>query len=181
MVAGMLAHPVALLIGLVVVSVSNLMLYSLAPRATAIAPLRLAGGYAGAILACAAVSAAAIYVSPEDSRTVFHVPVEQYWNVLLREFLAVFVILCYATVVGIALVGAPVAFVLNARRRASVSWMVAASLAISALAATLFAMAFPSSISSFLTAAYVAGLHLVLTLGFCLGARIPWRADAPSA
>jgi hypothetical protein len=180
MFAGVLLHPMAVLISLSVVLVATVASYYAIPGARGISPSRLLGGYLGAIAVVTLVCAATSYVSPEEAQAVWKVPPEHYWSALWRQFLPSFVILCYATVLGIAVIGAPAIFVLNWKRRATVPWILVLAATISVLGA-LALESFIRSRHPLETVAYLVGGHLLLALGFSLGARIPWKVGSASA
>jgi hypothetical protein len=180
MFTAMLLHPIAVLIAVSVVLVATVVSYYAIPSARSISVARLVGGYLGALAVVVLICAVTGYVSPEEAQTVWKVPPENYWTALWREFLTLFVMLCYATVLGIAVVGAPAIFLLNWKQRATVPWVLVAA-AIISIGAALVLETFIASRNPVQTIGYLVGGHLLLALGFCLGARLPWKADSASA
>jgi hypothetical protein len=180
MLAAMLLHPMAVLISVCVVLVATVASYYVIPGARRITLSRLVGGYLGALLVVVLICAASSYVSPEEAQAVWKVPPENYWTALWHQFLTLFVTLCYATILGIAVIGAPAIFLLNWRQRATVPWILLVA-AIISIAAALLLETFIASRHAIQTIGYLVGGHLLLALGFCLGARLPWKVSRASA
>jgi len=181
MFAGLLLHPYAIAIALAVVVVASVASYYLIPSAMLIAPMRLVGGYLGALVVITAICAAISYVSPYEAETVWKVPPENYWSALGRQFLTSFVIFCYAAILGIAVVGAPAIFLLNWKRRATIPWVIGVSVLISLLAVVLLETFLAPSRNVLQTIGFITGAHVLLALGFCIGARLPWRSSGAAA
>ncbi len=192
-IAGLLMHPIAIAICVSFVWFLSSVMYGLyrhhSSKPSSIPPRRLVGGYLGAIVACALIAIVESYVSPQEATTVWHVPADQYWSVELHEFLDGFVLLTYCAIVGIAVVGAPVIFFLDHLGRASILWVLSASIVISLVASliitiVLVGISHPSDrpVHDFSSASplvpLLVGTHLFIALGFCLGARLPWQVKS---
>ena len=100
-------------------------------RRSGLSAARLAAGYVGALVALGLLVAATGYVSPEEASSIWHVPPDRYWPVLLRDLLNTWLAAATVAVVGISLVGVPTLVYLCHRRLATLPNLVLASLAIS--------------------------------------------------
>lgn len=179
MFVGVLLHPIAVLISVCVVLSATVLSYYAVPGARAISLSRLAGGYLGAVMVVVLICAVSSYVSPEEAKTVWKVPFESYWNALWREFLTLFVIFFYGSILGIAVVGAPAIFLLNWKQRATVPWILLIATIISIIAALIIVSVIAPR-NPMQTIGYLVGWHLLLALGFCVGAGLPWKLTRAS-
>lgn len=171
----LLTHPLAIAALVGIPLLSALALYSGNSTPRAIPPSRLAFGYVGIFVVCVFIAATSSFISPEEAFTKWRVPSDKYWSALFREFLVICVLLIYSSFLGFAIVGAPVTFALARRGLATVPWVLVASVVISSIA-SLFLTQF--SYRSYAQIAFdilfLVGGHLLLALGFCVGARLPW-------
>jgi hypothetical protein len=175
--ASMLLHPVAVVALVVVVSLSSVLLLKAGGPRFPIARSQLLFGYLGATVICIVVAGVSSYVPPEEALSKWHVPPENYWEALRNEFTVLLVLFMYAALIGIALVGAPIIFALARAGRATAPWLLLTSVIISLVGAWLLVQINqPSSASFMRDAPYIAGLHFLVALGFCVGARLPWRS-----
>ena len=182
MVAALFMHPIAIALGLGVVFLCGLVLYSGRGTAPPLSKRQLALGYLGIVLVCLGIAAASTYVSPEEALAQWHVPAEHYWGAILNEFVAVSVALAYLSVIGTAVIGAPIIFALARRGFGTVPCVLGASIIISLLGAVVLVwFSQPSSASFTRDAPYFVGTHLLLALGFCVGAGLPWSFRARNA
>ena len=180
--AAMLARPMPLVVAVLIVIASSVAIYRFAPGASSISRMRLLGGYIGAIATCALISAASSYVPVHEAQAVWHVPPERYWSALLNEFLVLFVLMAYVSILGIALIGAPAVFLLNRWNRATVPWVTVASIVISLVASVIVVLfSQPSNTTFANTVPMLVGAHALLALGFSIGARLPWRSRGVAA
>lgn len=174
--AAVLMQPFAVVLLIVVVFLSTYILYSGNKKSPSITLWQLASGYIGVITVCLLLAAILSYVSPEEAATKWHVPAEHYWNVLFKEFLVSSILLVYFSMFGVAIIGGPIVLALARRGLASVPWILAASVAVSVIVTSTLMRYSQSSSSSFVSdALLLIGTHLLLALGFCLGARLPWH------
>jgi len=136
---------------------------------------QLALGYLGVVVVCLIVAAVSAYVSPEDAVQRWHIPRDQYWASLFRTFALLSVVLTCLSILGVAVIGAPIIFALASRGLGRVPYILAASIIVSLVVAfALAALTQPSSATFARDAPYLVGLHLLLSLGFCIGAGLPW-------
>lgn len=180
MFAGLLLHPIAVAILVSIVAVASVASYYSISDARRISARRLLGGYLGAVFAAVLICAATSYISPEEAQRVYRVPAENYWSALWHTFLTMFVILFYVTLVGIAVVGVPAILFLNSKQRATVPWILLVATIISIAGAVILEI-FVRSKNPLLTIGAVVGGHWLLAIGFCLGARLPWKGTGASA
>lgn len=174
--AGMLRHPIGIAVLVAAVLLSAAALYSGRRVSAPISPKRLAFGYIGAVVVCLGIAAVSSYVPREEALTKWHVPSENYWEAVFNQFAVLATLLTYFTVLGIAIVGAPVIFAMARRGFGSIPWVLLASVVISLGAAlVLVQLSQPSNASFARDAPGLAGAHLLLSLGFSLGAGLPWR------
>lgn len=137
---------------------------------------RLVSGYVGALCALAVVVAAMSYVSPEDSASVYQVPPDRYWSVLIGEFIGTFIVAAFATVIGISIVGIPMLLWLSRNGNATAPWLILSAVAISA-AVSIFLyglMHSSSNITLLGTFFLLVSTHVISAFGFSLAARLPW-------
>ena len=179
--AAMLWRPtgIAVLVGAVLLSVTAL--YAGRRVSAPISPKRLALGYLGAVGVCLGIAAVSSYVPREEALTKWHVPPENYWEAVFNQFAVLATLSTYFTVLGIAVVGAPVIFAMARRGFGSVPWVLLASTVISvATALVLIQDSQPSNVSFLHDAPGLIGVHLLLSLGFSVGAGLPWRRKPAS-
>lgn len=177
--ASLLLHPVAVIALIAVVSLSSILLLKAGGPRFPISRSRLLFGYLGAIVICIVVAGVSSYVSPEEAVSKWHVPPENYWETLRSEFTVLLVLFVYAALVGIAVVGAPIVVALARTGRATAPWLLLTSVIISLVGTWLLVqISQPSSASFIRDAPYIVGFHLLIALGFCVGARLPWRFAA---
>jgi hypothetical protein len=181
MFAGLLLHPIAVAVLVSIVALASVTSYYSIPVARRISARRLLGGYLGAVLAAVLICLAISLVSPEEAQRVYRVPAGKYWSALWHTFLTMFVILFYVTLIGIAVVGVPAILFLSSKQRATVPWILLVATLISIVFAIVLEFFVRSKSPSHTIAALVGGHWLLLALGFCLGARLPWRATRASA
>ena len=171
MVAGLILSPTGLIICILIPTITTLL-----ARRPQLSAGRLVAGYIGALFALAIVVGASSYVSPQDAVAVWHVPPERYWDSMVELFAGTYVVAAFASIVGISFVGIPVLVALSNSGRASASWLIIASVVISTVMALIAYLLMHSS--SNITFLGVLGplviSHGILTIGFCLAARIPW-------
>src|SRR5688572_23685905 len=86
--SGMLLNPLVLALFLFVVAGMSTVHYGPRRAPPIIRPRRLVVGYVLAVFACALVSAALSYVSPEEALQRWKVPPENYWNAQMGNFFA---------------------------------------------------------------------------------------------
>jgi hypothetical protein len=174
--AAYLLHPVPIAFGLGLVLLVILVTTSANPKPPALSRKQLLVGYIGIFLGCVIASAWDSYVSPEDALRIWKVPRENYWNAIFHAFSTQLVLLSYASLIGATLVGVPVVSALARRGLATVPYVVGVSVAISlAFTGALVLLDAPSPGAHFVQMApYFVGLHLLLSLGFCVGARLQW-------
>jgi hypothetical protein len=145
-----------------------------------ISPFRLLVGYGSAFVVCVVLSAFSAYVSPEDASSIWHVSPEHYREAIVREFLSNLILSTSLAGLGIAAIGVPVIFRLARPGRAQVGWVLLASLLISVAFSVLLGVTVlqisVNWLSDFLTLlGYSLFMHLLLSLGFSMGAGLPWR------
>lgn len=180
---GLLRHPIAVAIWLGVLVAASLMTYGgRSSRPPPISPVRLVAAYAVVFVLCAVISVCDAYVSQEEAAAVWHVPREHYQQVLFREIGNVFASVAAVSGLGIALVGVPTIFWLARRGRAQIGWVLLASACISVtFSITLGVLLLRGSVNwlqSFVQLlVYSLLVHLLLSLGFSIGAGLPWRSQ----
>jgi len=174
--AEVFASPITILFTFVVVVGASSVHYLNANRAPVVSPPRLALAYVAVVLCCAAIVAVSGYVSPEEALSKWHVPAESYWEVQIRSYLVDFILMSCLSLVGVALVGLPLVFMLGRRGLATVPYVLGTSIVVSAAVACVFAYGDnnPSRNLAF-HLRYLTGLHLLLALSFCLAAGLPWK------
>ena len=180
---GILTYPLTLLVWLAFIVGCSYGLYNKHGAAMPIAPLRLFGGYVGAVLAGVVCAALAAYVTPEDAAQTWRVPPDSYWTAIRQQFLFTLAPTIMFSTAGIALVGVPVILRLTRAGRGSVGWILLASLGIS-LAVSLPLSAGLLGTGNGVRAALqgiasIAGAHLLMTFCFSVGAGLPWSAATP--
>jgi hypothetical protein len=175
-VSGVLMNPLLLGLFLFVVAGISSVHYKPDRQPPLIRVHRLLVGYALAALACAVVSAALAYVSPEESLHRWKVPPERYWQAQLGEFLATFTLGLYATLLGIAAIGLPIITFRGRRGLASVSTVLLAAAVVSLAVAAVMASGNTPPFRHFgaLARELVFG-HMVIAAAFCVGAGVPWQ------
>lgn len=175
MAAGIILSPVGLIICVLIPTITILI-----ARRPAFSARRLVAGYIGALLVLAVAVAVSSYVSPEDAVSVWQVPPERYWHALVWQFVSVFVVAAFASIVGISLVGIPVLIALSNAGRATVPWLVGASVLISTVMAILGYLLMRSSSNITLpgTLGVLVITHGILTIGFSLAAGLPWASGS---
>lgn len=174
MIAGVLMHPIAIAILAGIVMLSAVILYSNKSRPPSIAGSQLGFGYLGVAVTCLLIAAIFSYVSPEASAQKWKVPADQYWNVLGTKFLVQSILLIYISFLGVAIIGAPIIFMLARRGKANMPWVLISSVVVS----LCFTIAFfrPSEPDFVLTALSFVFVHLLFTFSFGIGARLPWES-----
>jgi hypothetical protein len=183
MMAGLLAQPGLVLLLAIAVTASVVLGGAARRSPNRLSRGQLLGGHAAAALVAICMAAASTYVSPEEAATRWHVSAENYWSVLVREFISLTIVLVWCTSLGISVVGIPVVLALAHRGIGTTPWVLAASVLVSAVTMLLFVLVviLPNYVPG---ATYrpgfwslgllMIGTHLVLSLGFCVGARLPW-------
>ena len=174
--AGLALHPVALAALAVVLVVSTIVLYSSSGVPPPLSKSRLFFGYLGVVVGCLGIAAVSGYVSPEEALARWGVPPEQYWQVLLAGVATMSVLLVYVALMCVAIIGAPAIFALARCGQGNAPAVLVISIAISLVGALALVQFSQSSSTSFVRdAPYLVGTHLVLALGFCVGAKLPWK------
>ena len=170
MAASMILSPLGLIIMFLIPAIT--ILFAQRPELPA---QRLGTGYIGALFALAVIVGAASYVSPQEAVLVWQVPPERYWHAMSEQFLSLFAVTAFVSTVGISLIGIPVLVVLSKFGRATALSLALASVVISTLTTIPFYLLERSSSTSSLK---ILGLlvisHVILTVGFSFGAKLPW-------
>lgn len=145
---------------------------------------RLLRGYAAVLLVLALVVAAASYVSPERALSVWDVPAERYYSVLIREFVFNFFAVAFVAVLAMSVVSVPLLVALFKAGRATIPWLILASVVISIVIVLAASAAMSGTVISTPPTSpgtdLLKGLglvviaHGVLATGFGIGARLPW-------
>ncbi len=165
------------LVGLLLLSALH---YPRKNRRLPFSPQRLVLAYGAVLLACLAISAVSGYVPQTEATARWHVPAERYWQVQLNGFAVLFVLMAWLSLFGVALVGLPIVSLLARHGRATVPWVLAASVVVSVTFAVVASLATnPAHIGY--TAAYFSATHLLLSLAFCLASGLPWQRTASEA
>jgi len=104
-------------------------------------------------------------------------PTENYWSAQVKHFFRHACALGVRLLVGAAVIGAPIAMALSRRGLATVPSVLGVSVVISLLfTGLLVLLGAPSPSARFVQMApEFVGIHLVLSLGFCIGAGLQWR------
>jgi hypothetical protein len=172
----LLWHPIGMTVLAVVVLLSTAILYLGRTAPSPISLKRLAFGYLGATIVCLGIAAVNSYIPPEQALSHWKVPSARYWEAVLSQFALIATFMTYIATLGIAIVGAPVILAMARRGYGSVPWVLFASLLIS-LIATFLLVRFsqPSGAAFGRVAPVIVGPHLLLALGFSVGAGLPWR------
>jgi hypothetical protein len=150
-------------------------------------PARLFVGYVVALVVCVGLSAVSAYISPEEAAAVWHVPPDRYQEAITKEFVNTLAGSACLSGLGIAFVGVPVIAWLGRKGRAQIGWVLLASAAISVGLSLALSVLFPglgrlSWVRDFLTLlSYSLPAHLLLSLGFSLGAGLPWKVRRAGA
>jgi len=175
MVAGMILNPVGLIICILIPTAAIRL--ARGPRFSA---LRLAAGYVGALCALAMAVACWSYFPREDAVSIWHIAPEDYWPELLAQFISIFAVTAFVSIVGISVVGIPVLVALSNRGRATVPWFVLASVLISTAVALLsFLIGLSSSNMTMMASLrFLVVSHAILTIGFAVAARLPWTWES---
>jgi hypothetical protein len=103
MAAGMILSPRGLII-CVLIPTTVIML----ARRPQLSAARLAAGYIGALSTLAIAVADWSYVSPVNAVSVWHISPEVYWAELLGQFVSIFTVTAFVSIIGISVVGIPV-------------------------------------------------------------------------
>lgn len=139
-------------------------------------PSKFIGGYIGIIAACAIISAALVYVPPDVSVSTFKIEPDKYWEVIKREFIVVFIVFTYFSLIGTAIFGMPVIYVLAKKDLATIPAVLGASIAISTVFSALISLSSQKSINTFIDLTLsITVIHLLTTFAFCIGARFRWK------
>ena len=172
MIAGLLAHPIALaiLLGIAFCAVNA---WSGAFSPAGISKRRLWSALGGVALAAVAAAAIASYATPEQARQ-FGVPEGLRWIAIWHEFIVLAVTILYLGIVGASVVGIPLALFMAHKGMAVAPWYVAASLPISLFIAVPMVSLASGSHPLRDIASFAVG-HAWLAFGFAAGARLPWR------
>jgi hypothetical protein len=171
MAGGLILSPLGLIIFVVIPLIAIRLLHR--PELSA---ARLAAGYIGALVALALGVGRWSYFSFEDAVSVWHITPERYWSELLGQYVSIFVVTAFLSVVGMSVVGIPVLIALSNCSRATVPWFVLASVLISTLMAILESLLVGTlfSVEFLRTWGLLVISHVILTMGFSLAARLPW-------
>lgn len=177
MLAGVLGQPIAFAV-LIVVGGSAVYLGSLA-SGRLLTKTALSCGLAGVLVVALMVAVIAAYVSPDQSRQL-GIAEQNYWSVLLRETLAVSVVVGYFSVLGASLISIPVVVALAKRHQATALRFMLLSLIISVtlILALMLVLHGPNdSPPATLISAFLIFMHTLLALGFAVGSGLPWRQE----
>jgi ABC-type sugar transport system permease subunit len=175
-IAGMLSHPIALLLGVGLLFVISSAQYD-RPGLQPISARQLPWGYVAALAACAAIAAASSHISEAEALSKWKVPAEDYWRVQVNTFLSLFVPLGFVALIGIAAIGLPITRMLHRRGLATVPWVLLCSVPVSVVVAVWISLLeHPRFRHLGDHLKYVVATHLVISLAFCVGARLAWRA-----
>lgn len=180
LLVGLMATPLAIIVWLMIVFFLSIATYRANDSPAPISPLRLLIGYGSAFGVCVVLSAFSAYVSPEDASSIWHVPPEHYREAIVREFLSNLILSTFLAGLGIAAIGVPVIFRLARSGRGQVGWVLLSSLFISVAFSVLLGVSVlqisGNWLSDFLTLlGYSLFMHILLSLGFSVGAGLPWR------
>jgi hypothetical protein len=175
--AAFLAHPVPIGMALALVLIVTCALVPSNTSPPVLSRRQVMLGYLGVFVSCVIASAWGSYVSPQDATTIWKVPPENYWTATLNEFFVQFVLLSFVALVGCAVIGLPILLTLSRHALATVPWVLIVSVVVSLLVTLLLVLLdAPSPNARFgQMAPEFVGLHLLLSLGFCVGARLQWR------
>jgi hypothetical protein len=175
-IAGMLSHPIGLLLGIGLLFVISSAQYD-RPGLQPIPAKQLPWGYLAALAACVVIAAADSYVSEAEALSKWKVLPEDYWRVQVNTFLAEFVLLGFVALFGIAAIGLPIIRMLHKHALATVPWVLLSSVLVSVVVAVWMSLVEVPRfhhLVDFLRS--VVATHLVISLAFCVGARLPVRA-----
>jgi hypothetical protein len=174
-IIGFLANPLAIIVFCGILAAISSLQYERKDLFT-IAPKKLTLGYFGAFIACVAVTLVSGYISPEESLSKWQVPLENYWKVLINNYLLELVFITYLALFGIAIIGLPITFALGRRGKATIPWVMATTIPISILAAIILSGGNTpvfENLAKFLK--ILIPEHLLTAFGFSLGAGLPWK------
>ena len=169
MAAGLILNPIGLIIFVLVPLITIR-----AVQRPELSAARLTAGYIGALVALAIAVGRWSYFSLEDAVSVWHIAPERYWEELMGQYISIFVVTAFVSVIGISVVGIPVLVALSNCSRGTVPWFVLASVLISTVMAMLAALPRLFSIEFLRTWGLLVISHVILTTGFSLAARLPW-------
>jgi len=181
-IVGTLTAPIGIMVWIGLLLGCSVAVYRMNSPIVSIHPFRLFTGYLAAIAVCVGISALSAYVPIEEAATRWHVRPEHYDQAIRNEFISTLAIVTIFATTGIALIGVPIIFRLARLGRAQIGEVLIVSVKVSlAFSAVLSLFSF-SSIQSWLKlilplAGYSTGLHLLLSLGFCIGAGLPWKVS----
>jgi len=174
--AEIFASPIVILITLVLVVGASAIHYRAESRRPVVSERRLLAGYLAVIVGCVAIAAVSSYVPQEEAASRWKVAADSYWSTQAHAFLVEFVLFSCVSLLGVAFVGMPIIFALARIGRATVPYVLVASVLVSMVAAMLLAAGDNNPSRGFVfTAKYLVGQHLLLSLSFCLAAGLPWR------
>ena len=174
--ATILVHPFALAILAAVMLASTLGFGTKVRRQDALGYSQLVWGYMGVAVAALIISAASTYISPEDALYKWKVPTDQYWSVIVETFITTSIWTLYFSLMGVAIIGVPIILALARSGLGTTPWVLGTSILISGTAIIFLLQPMSSSLGQLLRGGLtLIGEHLMLTFGFCLAARIPWR------
>lgn len=178
--AEIFASPVVVLIVLVLVAGASAIHYRNNARRPIVNAPRLVAGYIAIVVCCAVIAAVSSYVPEAEAFSKWHVSAENYWSVQLRTYFVEFTLMACVALLGVALVGVPIVFGLARLDRATVPFVLAASVLVSmAFAVLLSAGDSPAFRHLGFTIKYLVAQHLLLALSFCLAVGLPWRRGTP--
>jgi hypothetical protein len=176
--AEVFASPITIAVALLIALASSAVYYA-GRQTPLVSKQRLLAGYTSLLFSCAVLSAIFSYVAPQDAVSKWHVPLEQYWPVLINHYVTTLIFTGSAALVGVALVGFPIVVTLGKFSVATIPHVLVASILVSAALAILLSSGdFTPFQHLARTLVYVIGAHLILTFSFCLGCGLPWRRPA---
>jgi hypothetical protein len=170
MLAGALLHPLALAVLSVVVLLSVRLAAS--PLLT---KAQLWRGLLGLTVVGLVLAFSVAYVSPEQSRSL-GVAEDRYWSVLSQEFMVLTVLILYIGLLGVSLVGIPIAVLLAKRQYATVPLFVVASVIASVVGLVVLWLFFEGKHLGAKGSAQLTLGHAFLAFGFAVGSGLPWTA-----
>jgi hypothetical protein len=136
----------------------------------------LSKAYLHAAICCAALVAIEQYSNFGKPLTFGKALSPLKWDVVFRQYWVMAMLLSSCALIGIAVVGLPIIMLLNRFGRATVLWVLLATVPPSCIAAVLLSSGVESrfqhiehTLKEFLV------MHLLIAFAFCRGASLPWR------
>jgi hypothetical protein len=174
--AEVFASPYTVLATIFLVAVFSSFHYWDASKTPAIGVRELIRGYFFVVLVNGFIAGLESYVSKPEAVLKWKIPPENYWHVLFNSFVVTYILSTCAVLMGIATVGLPIIMALGRRGKATVPWVLLASVPPSVFVAiVLSSRDRPAFRHLGNTLEHLTIAHVILALSFCLGASIPWR------